>query len=281
MREYASIAYSKLLSAMNLLLQFAIRLKHRTKEAIAYVLNYTRPIPSNQLRVVIFAESRTGSTLLESLLCSTGYFTQNGELLNTSKGEIRFPLTFVYGLLKSKPQNNFIFHVKITQLTKDRKHPVDPAFFLETLYKDGWKIIYLRRKNKVKHVLSTYFAKNRNLRYQLDIWHKFDDKPEKLNIYIDCEKFIEKVKKRIDRDVREKKALANVQYHEVIYEDDLERSELHQKTVNRILNYLSLEHKQVSTNLKKVNNQSLEELISNYEEFVECLKKSGWSKFLE
>ena len=264
-----------------LLRQFATWVVHRCMEAIAYLLNYIRSTPSNQLRVVIFAQSRTGSTLLESLLCSTGYFRQNGELLNTSKGEIRFPLTFLYGLLKWQPKNNFIFHVKITQLTKDRKHPVDPAFFLKTLYQDGWKIIYLRRRNKVKHTLSWFVAKSRVVGFQSYIWHKFDDKPEELNISVDCEKFNRMVEKRISRDAQEEKVLAGIEYHEVVYEDDLEQPELHQKTVNRILDYLSLEPRKAFTNYRKVNNQSPEKVISNYEEFVECLSKQGWENFLE
>ena len=262
-----------------LLRQFAIRLKHRSREVISY-LNYIRPLPSNSLRVVIFAQARTGSTLLESLLASTGHFCQNGELLNTTKGEIWFPLTFLDGLSKWKSGNNFIFHVKINHLTQDRKRPVDPTLFLQTLADDGWQIIYLTRRNKVKHALSGLVAKNRVL-LQPDIWHKYDDDREELNIFVDCEQFSKRVEKRIDLDAYERKVLADLEYHEVVYEDDLEKPQSHQKTVTRILNYLSLEPKEASTNLKKVNNHSLEELISNYEEFVECLSKSGWKKFLE
>lgn len=114
------------------------RLKYRSREIFSYILNYVKkPKRSSSVRVVIFAQGRTGSTLLENLLCSTGYFRQNGELLNTSRGEVLFPLQFVNEISKWKPQENFIFHVKIYQLTRDRKRPLDPAFFLETLYKDG------------------------------------------------------------------------------------------------------------------------------------------------
>ena len=269
-----------LLRLILLLRSFAAQLMHRSMEAISYLLNYTRTMPSNSVRVVIFAQGRTGSTLLESLLCSTGHFRPHGELLDTLKGEVLFPIKFLNGLSKWKPKNNFIFHVKITQLIKDRKHPVDPTLFLETLSKDGWKIIYLRRRNKVQHTLSVYFARNRHPRYLLNAWHKFDDKPEELNIFVDCPKFKRTTEKLINHDAHEQKVLANIEHHEVIYEDDLEKPESHQKTVDRILEYLSLEQRQASTKHRKVNNQSPKELVSNYEEFVECLSKSGWEKFL-
>ena len=165
-------------------------------------------------------------------------------------------------------------------MTKDRKR-LDPDRFLNTLYKDGWKIIYHRRRNKVKHTLSAFFAKNRASVYQSDIWHKFNDDREELNIFVDCERFKRKIEKITYFDDYEKKVLADIEYHEVIYEDDLEQPQSHQKTVDRILDYLSLEPRKTSTNLRKVNTLSPKELISNYEEFVECSRKSGWSKFLE
>ena len=269
-----------LLRFILLLRSFAARLVHLSMEATSYFLNYIRPMPTNSVRVVIFAQGRTGSTLLESLLCSTGHFSQNGELLDTSKGEVLFPITFLRGLSKWRPKKNFISHVKITHLIKKRKRPVDPALFLETLYKNGWKIIYLRRRNKVKHTLSVYFARNRSSRYLLNAWHKFDDRPEELNISIDCEKFKRTTEKIIDHGANEQKALANIKYHEVIYEEDLEKAQSHQKTIDRILDYLSLEPRKAFTKHRKVNNQSPKELVSNYEEFAECMSSSGWGNFL-
>ncbi|MGB3294581.1 MAG: hypothetical protein WBB01_16475 [Phormidesmis sp.] len=182
---------------------------------------------------MIFAQGRTGSTLLENLLCSTGYFSENGEVLNTIYGEIAFPLSFISGLSKRYP-SNFIFHVKTYQLTQDRKKPIDPGTFLETLYADGWKIIYLRRENKIKQALSNIIANHRGK------YHKLDQKEENLKILFSCEKLIKKVKKRLAYGEEEKAALANVTYHEVAYESDLENAQAHQKTVDRILEYLSL-----------------------------------------
>ena len=258
-----------------LLAKLRKQLKHRGLEATAYVFNYIKLTPSAPVRVVIFAQGRTGSTLLESLLCSTGHFRQNKELLNTAKGEILFPTHFIRGLSKLKSDDNFIFHVKIYQLTEDRKRPIDPTSFIETLYSEGWKVIYLRRKNKIKHALSNIVATHRG-RY-----HKHNDHKEELKVFVDCENFTEMVNKRFRSEKAEREVLANIEYHEVVYEDDLERSNDHQKTVDRILDYLSLEHREATTTHRKVNTLPLEELISNYEEFLDCLNKHQWQSFLE
>ncbi|WP_157620617.1 hypothetical protein [Synechococcus sp. PCC 7335] len=222
---------------------------------------------------MIFAQGRTGSTLLESLLCSSGYFGQNGELLNTRYGEVRSPVAFISGLSK-RSRGNFIFHVKIQQLTKNRRNPISPRLFLETLYEEGWKIIYLRRENKVKHALSNIVANHRGG------YHKFDTKEEDLKILFECEQLTRRVDRRVAYEEKEKEALANIKYHEVIYERDLENAQSHQQTVDRILEYLSLAPRVVTTKHKKVNSRPLEETISNYDEFIDCLDKHGWQSFL-
>jgi len=110
------------------------QIKHRRRELMAYLFNYISFAPPDSVRVVIFAQGRTGSTLLESLLCSSGHFKQHGELLEVSEGKILFPIHYIRGLSRWKSNENFIFHVKVYQLTRDRKRPVDPAPFAMTSF---------------------------------------------------------------------------------------------------------------------------------------------------
>lgn len=245
------------------------------RELIAYYCHYFKQKSENQVKVVIFAQGRTGSTLLEDLLSKAGDFQSYGELFHKSRGEILYPLHFIRGLPKRKPDVHFIFHVKIYQLTRDRKRPVDVSDFLETLYDEGWKIIFLRRRNKVKHVLSNYVLKARGT------GHKYDNKQEIFRVQVDTKKFIPWVYQRIRFEEAEKKVLQHVGYHEVVYEDDLESQDKHQETVNNIFDYLSLERKEVSTRHKKVNTVPLDELIINYDQFEKRIIQEGWGEFLD
>ena len=251
-----------------------VRLGRRVNEAISYFYSSAESTGSDKVRLILFGQGRTGSTLLEDLLCSTGYFRENGELLNTDKGEILCPIQYIRGLSKRKASENFIFHVKIYHLTKNRKRPIDPAEFLRTLYNDGWKIIYLRRKNKVRHGLSSVVARHRGE------FHKCTDKSEKFSLSINCSSFVRRVTERFRFEDLERCALENIEFHEVIYEEDLEDSDNHQATVNRILDYVSLERRGADTKHRKVNTQSLKDLIVNYDEFVDCLTEQGWQEFL-
>lgn len=248
--------------------------KGRIGEALNYACNFLKPAPRDQIRVLIFAQGRTGSTLLESLICSTGHFHEHGEILNTRRGEIVYPVQYVRGLCRRESSCNIIFHTKLSHLTRDRKRPVDPAAFLNALYGDGWHIIHLRRRNKVQHALSNIVARHRGA------YHKYSDAEEEYRLHLDCDNLAERVSERLTLSEQEDRALANIDYHEVVYEDHLEKPANHQSTINSIMDFLSLEHREVSTKMRKVNTQSFEELIENYEEFVACLEKNGWQKYL-
>ena len=258
---------------MNLLSKKSIT--KRNQEVLAYIDNCIKRKQPDRVRVVIFGQGRTGSTLLESLLCSTGHFYQNGELLSTDQGEIIYPVQYIKGLSKRKSDGHFIFHVKIYHLTRDRKRPVDPASFLKSLYYDGFKIIYLKRLNIIKHSLSGLVAEHRGC------YHKFDNGKENLRLFLDCDGFVKKVNERVLFSKEEELVLSGIRYHEVVYEDDLENDAAHQRAVDHTLDFLSLERKKVSTKHIKVNTTSIEKLIVNYNEFVDCMKKNGWEDFLD
>jgi LPS sulfotransferase NodH len=250
------------------------RLGYRAQEFKTYRDTFLKPVPSGQVRLLIFGQGRTGSTLLESLLASTGHFQRGGELLNVSKGEILFPNAYIRGVSKQRCDGNFLFHLKIYHLTRDRRRPVDPTRFLTALDDDGWRVLYLRRRNTVRHQLSNAVRENRGGP------HKFDDELERHRIFVDCESFVDKVFERLRFEQAERVALENIDFCEVVYEDDLEHSRMHQGTVDRILDFVSLERRPVTTKHRKVNTQELNDLIINYDEFVQCMVQSDLGRFL-
>ena len=103
------------------------RFRHRGIEAANYLFDCVRSSSHGKIRLIIFGQGRSGSTVLEDLICSTGYFGENGELLGTERGEIPDPIQYIRRLATHRATENIIFHVKVYQLTRDRKQPIDPA----------------------------------------------------------------------------------------------------------------------------------------------------------
>lgn len=250
------------------------RIKYSAQEGIAYYHDLTKKLSPEQKRVVIYGQGRTGSTLLESLLVSTGYFTEHGELLTTKFGEVKYPLKFIRGMAKSANPNGFIFHLKPYHLYRDRKNSVEPADFLKALQNEGWFIIHLKRENKMRHALSNIIAKKRGS------YHKVEDTQEDLHIHVNCDTLIRKIKKRIRIDRIEEQSLEDIEFYEVVYETSLEYSEKHQPTVNKILKQFALDPKRVSSKQRKVYKTPLPSLITNYHDFTECVKRNGFEKYL-
>lgn len=243
-------------------------------------LRKNRKSNSKRKRVLIFAQGRTGSTLLDTLICSTSYFKQRGELLSGKKrNKIKFPYLFITGLTNVKPKNNFVFHLKIYNLTKDREingeRKIDPAVFLNKLQKDGWKFIYLHRKNKLNHVLSNKIATKRK------VFHQYDDQEEKFKLHLNPIEVKEAIEERKCFDSAELKALANIDFIQINYEDDLENSDNHQKTINYILDFIGLKNRKCHTLLKKINKSSQKDVIENYEEVISFLKEEGMSEYIQ
>lgn len=240
-----------------------------------YFLHFKKYRKTNSKRVLIFAQGRTGSTLLEHLLCSTSYFKKGGEILGGKGTKIGYPYQYVTGLANAESKNNFIFHLKIYHLTRDRQRKIEPAVFLNKLQKDGWKIIYLHRKNILNHVLSNRIAEERKA------YHKYDNKEERIKLHldpIDLKKAIE-TRKQFDRS--ELKALANIDFFKINYENDLQDQDNQQNTINNILDYLGLEKRQSHTGLKKINKSSQKDIIQNYKEIVSLLNEENLSEYIK
>ena len=249
-----------------------IKFQYRKYKAYAY--SFLSLKKNKNLKVIIFAQGRTGSTVLENLICSTGHFRASGELLSPVKGRISFPYRYVDGLTRLGSTKNFIFHLKVYHLTRDRNDNIDPNSFLKRLMKDNWKIIFLKSTNKLNHALSNIVAEKRNN------YRKFDTKKENIVLNLDVNELKNGIEERLDFDKQDEEALKDLEYLELEYEKDLEKSEYHQGSIDMILDYLNLDKRKVETKHKKVNALSHKELIENYDEFYNLLEANNWLKYL-
>jgi LPS sulfotransferase NodH len=233
----------------------------RKREALAYVADLFRSPPGTETKkILIFAQGRSGTTLFESLMCSTGYFTGYHEVLNTVTREVMWPTKYVRGLGRQTGKENIIIHVKPEHLGRARKRPVDAESFLKALHKDGWYFVHIERSDLLKQIISKYLAKARGS------YHKTDEAAEKISIHIPPEELLAQYQKRKSLLADEKAILAGFPHFQICYDTDLEKSGQHQKTVNRILNELGLPSQQVSTKLRKINAAATSDFLSNFEE---------------
>lgn len=231
------------------------------------------PGEPRSIPVLIFAQGRSGSTVLESLLASTGHFASRGELLGEGHERVRYPHAFLRGHARRTGRRSFLAHVKVYHLNRDRiaagAAPIDPRAFLRQLHGEGWRIIHLTRQDRVRHVLSNLVAEARKE------YHKLDDRPETTAVRVERAALDAAIAERLAYAEEERAALEGIPHTRVIYEEDLEPAAAHQATANRVLDFLGLPHRPVSTPLRKINARPLREIIANYDELADWLEGGG------
>ncbi len=246
--------------------------KRREIAAYSRALLQKNQIPEQKF--VIFGHGRSGSTLLVQLLNNQPKIYCEEEILNGRfYGEILFPSLCVKGRSAKFPSKVYGFKVKIYQLIEDQN--IEPEKFILNLFRDGWKIINLKRNNLLRNEISTLVA------YSRDKWHSTSESSlNNKKITIAPEQLLEGIERREIYQIKEQEILKNIDHIKVIYEEDLLPAENHQKTCDRIFNYLGLDSVPVKTKLVKTTSNQLSDVIENYEEVVEKLSQTKYAKFL-
>ena len=253
------------------LLQARTVLVLRGHEMRAYMADHKRPSASvSKKNVLIYGQGRSGTTLLESLMVSTGHFTGYHEALNTVTREVFWPTKFMRGLGRQSATNNIIAHVKPEHLGQSRRRPVDARNFLEALIEDGWFIVHIQRHDLVRKIMSKYVAKARG------DFHKTDDTAEDIRLNIPESEFTAQYERRLSWLSAENALLNGLPHMRISYEEQLDRPERHQRTVDGICDQLGLACRPVSTRLKKIEASSPSDFLVNAEELRSAFVARGW-----
>jgi len=240
----------------------------RRQELRNYLDDALRKPRQDAKHVLIFAQGRSGTTLLESLLCSTGHFTGLGEPLHLFTREVWAPVRHLRGLGRSA-RGNVVAHVKGSQLVRDRRRPVDPGQFLRSMSAEGWAIVHVRRQGTAGQVLSECVARARGA------YHKVDDRPDDIRPRIEPQEFLARLDRRLRFHEDDHAALQGVPHLSLVYEDDLMDSTHHQATVDRVCDWLGLPRRPVRTELRRISARGPAEQIENYDELVAALGARG------
>lgn len=244
----------------------------RGREMRTYLLAVGAASRTPTRKFVIFAQGRTGSDLLASLLNSHPQIFCEGEILNTS---VLLPMAFVKGRCAASTSDAYGYKLKIYHLTETQQMR-DAGPFLAQMHAEGWRIIYLTRRNVLRQALSWFVAESRP-RYQ----HRVSDGPIQMEkITVDCGALVRRMDERLHYLAGEKEVLATLPHTTVVYEDDLLDRERHQETLDVILGHLGLPSAPVSTDLVKITPPSLSDFVQNYADVERAVAMIGYARFL-
>ncbi len=254
------------------------RPSRRFEKFTAYAARFLPGAKRPRTRFLIFAQGRSGSTLLVSLLNCHPSLLCDREIFNRRiYGRILFPGAYVEGCSRRASRGGksaYGFKVKVYQLTRDQKIR-DHKKFLHGLHRSGWKFIHLRRKDILRQSLSNQIYEARGFSSTTDRSHV---KP--IRIDIDCDRLIRDMKLRIEHNREEDEVLEGIEAIRVRYEDHLLHSENHQATLDDVFAHIGLESVPVRTRLVKLASTSMEDDVANFAALCNRLESEGLDEFL-
>lgn len=217
----------------------------------------------------IFAQGRTGSTLLTSMLNDHSQIHCDDELLYNRR--LR-PRQYVRASCMRAKLPAFGFHVKCYQLTRDQRIR-DPQAFLDELVAEGWKVLHLYRSNHFRHAISGLIARQRG------IWHSHGQAKLRA-VRLDPREVQESIAERVHFRELERKMIERYEYLEIEYERDLEAAENQQQTIDRIFDFLGLPSEAITARLKRTTSTDLSQTIENFDEIRSFLDASGHGEYV-
>lgn len=229
-----------------------------------------RPVAAGRTSFVIFAQGRTGSTLLVDLMNSHDGVYCDDEILGWP---VRFPDAWVDAHRRHHPDRHYGFKVKPYQLSVDQR--LDPGAWLRRMDARGWKLIHLRRRNVLRHALSNIVAEHVGFTF------RGAGPAESAGLTVDVDMLLGAMAVREEQAEVERAALAGLPHASVCYEDDLLDAERHQATLDRLSDTLDLPRAQARTEVRRITTDDLRTTIANYDEVATAVGSSPWAPLLE
>jgi LPS sulfotransferase NodH len=245
-----------------------------------YALYHLRrgKLPPN--RFVIFAQGRTGSTLLVDLMNSHPDIFTFGEIMQHNViRNVWYPRKYAEGLCSLSRKPTVGFKVKIYQIEGTQNK--DPKTVLTDFHEHGWKLIYLRRSNILRHAISDIRSE------KTGTFHKVEGKKVaqegaggKQKIHIEPGELLHTMKFREDCLEREKHALEDLPHFTVDYETDLMGADNQRAAMNRLFEFLGLPPHDAETSFRKVTAKNIADDVENFAELETELGRSKYAEYL-
>ena len=226
-------------------------------------------------KFILFGQGKTGCSLVANLLESYPQFQYDDEILTFMNFFPKLGVKAMCALSKKK-----VYGIKILMSQLNVSLDIQGAKkFMHELHSQGWKIIYLKRRNILQQAVEQLMLKFHLYERLFWFWKKAPLKQD--IVYLDCKKVIKRIKKDEIYSAQEAEVLANLPHLSIVFEDDLLRVENHQKAIDKVFAYLGLPSVPVKTIFVKTFAEQQSISIQNYEEVRQAISQTKYAKFLE
>ena len=230
-------------------------------------------VGNNQYRrYIVLSRSRTGSNLLISLLNSHPHIHTEGEIFSKLSGR---NYKEVLAMAFSKQP----YYVKAKGFKIFYYHPQDDSCGIwdELQSLDDLYVIHLKRRNILRTLLSRKIAGIQ------DVWSVRSDRHlnscrEQISVSFTVDELNAGFKRtreweKVGDNTFRNHPLLSVDYEELVND--------RMTAFRKVTEFLGVQYTQPKTELKKQNNRSMREMITNYDELKSAFAETEWGPFFE
>lgn len=229
-----------------------------------------RPLPATKF--YIFGTGRCGSTLLMGLLNCHSHISCDPELLSAYS---RVPQAALLKRVYHCPTSVYGFKLLLYHLSEVHGMAA-PGRFLQWLHTLGFKVIYLRRQNRLHHAVSLVVSAKRRVLHEPQSSQPGDSCP----ITIEPTDVLQTMAKFEANYRCETELLRTIPHLSLVYEEHLGVAQQHQTTADLVFDHLGLTTEPVIANLRKIMPLDLRQRILNYDEVIAAIAQSQYAQLL-
>jgi LPS sulfotransferase NodH len=226
----------------------------------------------HEARFVIFSAGRSGSTLLVGLLDQLPDVHCDDEILHD---RVLAPRLFIRGRQARAGGRAYGFKLLTYQVRKVQRI-ADAGDFLRYLDRRGYRIIYLRRENLLRHALSNLHARHRGSFHH----DRADGTPEMAPMTVDLGQLLHWLRGRQRSARYEERALSGLDFLDVVYERDLQPAESHQATADRVAEFVGVPSAPVRATLTRLTTDDVTDFVTNHEEVARFVAGTEFRRYL-
>ena len=190
---------------------------------------------------------------------------------------VRFPRMSIYQRIRQSTNEVYGFNVSVEQL-RQVQQIADPNQFWQDLRRGGCRVIFLNRRDMLRHAIATLKAYSLNCRF--DMASNEADTAPRSQFTVDVAELLACLKYMDNQRLEAQAMLHEVPHLPLTYEDDLMDPNSHECTAKQLSEFLNIPNiKPTSCKLKLVH-QQLTDIIENHDEVCEGIADSDYAYLL-
>ncbi len=226
---------------------------------------------SHKPSFVVFDIGQSGGMMLSEWFQAHEKITFQADILRQA---VRFPRLSVYQRVRQANTEVYGFTMTVEQLRQVQRL-ADPNQFLRDLHRGGCRVIYLKRRDPLRHAIAT--LKNQSVLWPVDP----SDAPLRSGKFtVDASELIACLKYLDNQRVEADAIVYEVPHLALTYEEDLMNPNSHEATARQLSEFLMILEIVPVGNAVKLVHQKLADLVANYDELCAVLEASDYAYLL-